>query len=99
MECAHINKGFGKTLQGKDTTYNLELNTKLRATFGSTREAHAFSSALDIKIEKVEIHPDYWEDKMSRGQSHDVALIRTNKVGWYIANIPMRPVEFCLGCV
>ena len=69
---------------GTDDTYNRDLNTRINMTFGTTNAAYDLSvdkQKKGLEIESIIVHPDYWEDKTKHGQSYDLALIRTTKVG------------------
>ena len=80
IECAQVNRGFNKDLAGNDKIYDQNLNTRINITFGSTDAAFNISRQNAVGIEKIIIHPDYWEDKTKHGNSYDIALVRTNKV-------------------
>ena len=49
-------------------------------TFGSTSETRTWASDRDIKLARVVIHPDYWEDVRKHGNPYDLALVKTDKV-------------------
>ena len=69
---------------GTDETYNRDLNTRIKMTFGTTNAAYDLSldkQEKGLEIESIIVHPDYWEDKTKHGQSYDLALIHTTKVG------------------
>ena len=80
IECGQKYRGFNKELAGKDRTYGRDLNTRINMTFGSTDEAYSRSLDLGVEIERIIIHPDYWEDKTKHGQAYDLALIKTYQV-------------------
>ena len=48
-------------------------------TFGSTSETRTWASDRDIKLARVVIHPDYWEDVRKHGNPYDLALVKTDK--------------------
>ena len=48
-------------------------------TFGSTSETRTWASERDIKLARVVIHPDYWEDVRKHGNPYDLALVKTDK--------------------
>ena len=49
-------------------------------TFGSTAETRTWASDRGIKLARVVLHPDYWEDVKKHGNPYDLALIKTDKV-------------------
>ena len=49
-------------------------------TFGSTSLTQAWGSERGVKLARLVIHPDYWEDVKQHGNPYDLALIKTDKV-------------------
>ena len=77
----HQNVSDIDILQGSDKSiYKKELNTRINMTFGSTQLTKDWATSRGIKIEKVHIHPDYWQDTSKHGNPYDLALVKTNVV-------------------
>ena len=52
----------------------------MNMTFGSTSLTQAWGSERGVKLARLVIHPDYWEDVKQHGNPYDLALIKTDKV-------------------
>ena len=57
-----------------------ETNENVNMTFGSTSQTRNWVSERGIKLARVVIHPDYWEDVRKHGNPYDLALVKTDKV-------------------
>ena len=57
-----------------------ETNENVNMTFGSTSQTRNWASERGIKLARVVLHPDYWEDVRKHGNPYDLALVKTDKV-------------------
>jgi len=77
-DCRLYNIGFNKVVPSQDGSIN-EANENVNMTFGSTSLTQAWGSERGVKLARLVIHPDYWEDVKQHGNPYDLALIKTDK--------------------
>ena len=68
VDCGLLNAGFEKYINVSKTSKGSDFIT---TTFGSVSK-----NAKKVDIEKIIIHPDYWEGHVGHGNPYDLALIK-----------------------
>ena len=71
----------------------------MNMTFGSTSLTQAWGSERGVKLARLVIHPDYWEDVKQHGNPYDLALIKTDKVDIILqmTNLPLHAFSVLAG--